>query len=121
MKSVQIQLLARHATLGALAEPHRLQIVDYLRQGPHPVGDIVTFLHLRQPQVSKHLKVLSEAGLVEVRADGQRRIYNLRTQPLYDLDLWLASYRVFWEASLDRLDAYLQETQNQERVNTKKP
>jgi DNA-binding transcriptional ArsR family regulator len=65
-------------TLRALAEPNRFQIVELLREGPQPVGDLVHRLKLRQPQVSKHLRVLSEAGLVEVRVDAQRRIYELR-------------------------------------------
>ncbi len=118
VKQTQVQVMQE--TLGALAEPHRMQIVEFLRQGPKPVGDIVETLHLRQPQVSKHLKVLLDAGLVEVTPDAQRRIYALKTQPLYNLDLWLASYRVFWESSLDRLDDYLQQTQTDEKQKTGK-
>ena len=69
-------------TFRALAEPNRLQIIELLLNGPRPVGDMVEQLGLRQPQVSKHLRVLSEAGLVDVRVDAQRRIYALRPAPL---------------------------------------
>ena len=94
-------------TLTALAEPHRLEIVELLRDGPRPVGEIVDRLGLRQPQVSKHLRVLSNAGLVEVHAAAQRRIYKLRPQPLHDLDMWLESYRRLWDDRFDRLDNLL--------------
>ena len=80
-------------TFRALAEPNRLQIVELLLAGPRPVGDMVDELGLRQPQVSKHLRVLSEAGLVDVRVDAQRRIYALRPAPLQELEAWLDRYR----------------------------
>ncbi|MGH2523849.1 MAG: ArsR/SmtB family transcription factor, partial [Anaerolineales bacterium] len=80
-------------TLSALAEPNRLRIVELLREGPRPVGEIAARLQLRQPQVSKHLRVLSEAGLVEVHPAAQQRIYRLRTEPFQALDAWLESYR----------------------------
>lgn len=96
-------------TLKALAEPHRFQIVELLLDGPRPVGDMVHRLHLRQPQVSKHLRVLSDAGLVEVRVDAQRRIYALRPAPLQELEVWIEKYRRVWEASYQRLDALLDE------------
>jgi DNA-binding transcriptional ArsR family regulator len=96
-------------TLKALAEPNRLQIVELLRDGPRPVGDVVERLHLRQPQVSKHLRVLSEAGLVDARVDAQRRIYALRPAPLQQLDVWLEKYRQLWEQNFLRLDALLDE------------
>ena len=102
------------ATLSALAEPSRLHIVELLRDGPRPVGDIVDRLHLRQPQVSKHLRVLTEAGLVEVRPDAQRRIYSLRPEPLQELDAWLESYRKIWNERLDRIGAILREPQKKE-------
>ena len=94
-------------TLKALAEPNRLHIVELLRDGPRPVGDMVQRLHLRQPQVSKHLRVLSDAGLVDARVDAQRRIYTLRTAPLQQLDVWLERYRQLWEQNFQRLDALL--------------
>jgi DNA-binding transcriptional ArsR family regulator len=94
-------------TLKALAEPNRLHIVELLRDGPRPVGDMVQRLHLRQPQVSKHLRVLSDAGLVDARVDAQRRIYTLRTVPLQQLDVWLERYRQLWEQNFQRFDALL--------------
>ena len=97
------------ATLRALAEPNRFQIVELLLDGPRHVGDIVSRLHLRQPQVSKHLRVLSEAGLVDVRVDAQRRIYALRPAPLHELEVWVERYRRLWEGSYQRLDAVLEE------------
>ena len=96
-------------TLRALAEPNRFQIVELLREGPQPVGDLVHRLKLRQPQVSKHLRVLSEAGLVEVRVDAQRRIYELRPEPLRELEAWIERYRRIWEQNYERLDTLLEE------------
>ena len=102
------------ATLRALAEPNRLHIVELLRDGPRPVGDMVQRLHLRQPQVSKHLRVLSAAGLVDVRVDAQRRIYALRPAPLQELEVWLEKYRRLWEGNFQRLDALLDELKTEE-------
>ena len=96
-------------TLRALAEPNRFQIVELLRDGPRPVGDLVTRLKLRQPQVSKHLRVLSEAGLVDVRADAQRRIYEIRPAPLQELEAWIEQYRRTWKSNYRRLDVLLKE------------
>lgn len=93
--------------LQVLAEPHRQAILDLLRDGELPVGDLVARLGLRQPAVSKHLRVLRDSGLVTVRADAQRRLYRIRPEPLAELDAWLAPYRKFWDASLDRLAAHL--------------
>jgi len=98
-------------TLTALAEPHRFEIVELLRDGPRPVGEIVDRLGLHQPQVSKHLRVLSDAGLVEVHPAAQQRIYKLRPQPLHELDRWLESYRQLWDERFDRLDDLLTESQ----------
>jgi DNA-binding transcriptional ArsR family regulator len=102
-------------TLRALAEPNRLQIVELLLDGPRPVGDMVDQLGLRQPQVSKHLRVLSEAGLVEARVDAQRRIYALRPAPLQELEVWLERYRRLWEENFQRLDALLDEMKTEEK------
>ena len=102
-------------TLRALAEPNRLHIVELLLNGPRPVGDLVHRLRLRQPQVSKHLRVLSEAGLVHVRVDAQRRIYALRPAPLQELEVWLERYRRLWESNFQRLDALLDELKTSER------
>ena len=95
--------------LEVLAEPHRRRILDALRQGELPVGALVEQLGSSQPLVSKHLRVLREAGLVEVRVDGQRRLYRLRPEPLVELDAWLEPYRQMWRTSLDRLEAHLRE------------
>lgn len=106
-----------NGTLTALAEPNRLQIVELLLTGPRPVGDIVDKLGLNQPQVSKHLRVLSDAGLVEVRPLAQQRIYSLRPEPFKELDDWLRTYRRLWERRYDRFDEVLQELQEKEKEN----
>jgi DNA-binding transcriptional ArsR family regulator len=97
------------STLSALAEPNRLQIVELLRRKPRAVGEIVAQLGLRQPQVSKHLRVLSDAGLVEVRAVAQHRIYSLRAEPFRELDAWLERYRRIVEERFDRLENIIRE------------
>lgn len=102
-------------TLQALAEPNRFQIVELLRNGPRSVGEMVDRLEMNQPQVSKHLRVLSEAGLVDVKVDAQRRIYALRPGPLRDMDAWLERYRQIWEHSFSRLDNLLEEMKNKEK------
>src|ERR1700726_4705663 len=107
-------------TLQALAEPNRFQIVELLRGGPRPVGDMVARLGLRQPQVSKHLRVLSEAGLVDVRVDAQRRIYGLRAAPLRELEAWVERYRRIWESNFQRLDALLGEMKASEKKHGRK-
>ena len=96
-------------SFAALAEPKRREILDFLREGERPVGDLVARLRLTQPAVSKHLRVLREAGLVEVRADAQRRLYRLRLEPLAEIDEWLAPYRQMWTRSLDKLEQHLEE------------
>jgi len=90
-----------------LAEPSRRRILDLLRMGEHPVGDLVVALGLTQPAVSKHLRVLRDAGLVEVRADAQRRLYRLAAGPLREVDEWLAPYRADWASHLDDLARHL--------------
>ena len=90
-----------------VAEPRRRRILDLLRDGERPVGDLVGALGLSQPAVSKHLRVLREAGLVDVRVDAQRRLYRLRAEPLRALDEWLAPYRRLWSERLDRLARHL--------------
>ncbi|MDQ0377342.1 ArsR/SmtB family transcription factor [Amycolatopsis thermophila] len=95
------------STFEVLAEPRRREILDLLRASERPVGDLVERLQLTQPAVSKHLKVLREAGLVEVRQDAQRRWYRLRPEPLAEIDAWLAPYRRMWDASLDALERHL--------------
>jgi len=92
-----------------LAEPTRREILDLLRDRERPVGELVDALGASQPLVSKHLKVLRDAGLVDVRPDAQRRLYRLRPEPLVELDAWLASYRHLWAHSLDRLHQHLED------------
>ncbi|SDH71034.1 ArsR/SmtB family transcription factor [Alteribacillus bidgolensis] len=104
-------------TFSALAEPNRLAIVDLLLDEPLPVGEIAEKLNLNQPQTSKHLRVLSEAGLVEVQPITNRRIYKLRPEPFQELDKWLDSYRRVWEARMDRLDDYLNVLQGKKPLN----
>jgi DNA-binding transcriptional ArsR family regulator len=90
-----------------LAEPHRRHILDLLREGERSVNELVLRLGLSQPGVSKHLRVLREAGLVRVRVDAQRRLYALRAQPLTELDEWLEPYRGLWSERLDALEQHL--------------
>ena len=108
------------ATLKALAEPSRFQIVELLRNGPRPVGELVNRLKLPQPQISKHLRVLSDAGLVDVRVDAQRRIYELRPAPLQELEVWIERYRSIWEENYQRLDVLLEEMKTKERKNRRR-
>lgn len=90
-----------------LAEPTRRRILDLLLQGERPVGELVAELGVAQPNVSKHLRALSGAGLVQVRPQGRRRIYALRAEPLRELDAWLAPYRRAWADRLDALERHL--------------
>ncbi len=97
-------------SFAALAEPSRRTILEVLRDGERPVGDLVDRLRLSQPAVSKHLRVLREAGLVEVRTDAQRRLYRIRPEPLAEIDAWLEPYRQLWSRSLDALGRHLEES-----------
>lgn len=101
-------------TFSALAEPIRLRIVELLLDGPLNVGEIADKLELRQPQTSKHLRVLLEAGLVEVEADANRRNYKLRLEPFQVLDAWLETYRGVFDERLDALELYLQKLRTKE-------
>jgi DNA-binding transcriptional ArsR family regulator len=94
-------------TFEVLAQPHRRQILDLLLAGEHPVGELARATSLTQPTVSKHLRVLRDAGLVEVRVEAQRRVYRLCPEPLRSIDEWLAPYRRLWAASLDALERRL--------------
>ncbi|HWJ32973.1 MAG TPA: metalloregulator ArsR/SmtB family transcription factor [Gaiellaceae bacterium] len=96
----------------ALAEPRRLQILDLLRDGERPVGELVDRVGLSQPAVSKHLRVLKDAGLVVSRTDAQRRLYRIRPEPFAELDDWLAAYRDLWTTHLDRLEDHLDRRRN---------
>jgi DNA-binding transcriptional ArsR family regulator len=97
------------AALQVLSEPRRLAILEILRDGEQPVGELVGRLGLSQPAVSKHLRVLRDSGLVQARVDAQRRVYRIRPEPLADLDEWLASYRQLWSTHLDLLEHHLDE------------
>ena len=90
-----------------IAEPRRRQILDLLRERERPVGELVVELGLSQPGVSKHLRVLRDAGLVDVTADAQRRLYRIRPEPLQEIDEWLQPYRVAWRDRLDALERHL--------------
>jgi len=94
-----------------LADPGRRQILDLLRDHDCAAGEIVAAMDISQPGVSKHLKLLREAGLVAVRGEGQRRIYSLRPRAFAELDRWLAPYRAFWSGKLDALGAHLDREQ----------
>lgn len=97
------------AALQVLAEPRRVAILDLLRDGERPVSELVDLLGLSQPAVSKHLRVLRDAGLVEARVDAQRRLYRVRPEPLAELDDWLAPYRKLWTTHLDKLEEHLRQ------------
>jgi DNA-binding transcriptional ArsR family regulator len=91
------------AALRALADPSRRTVVERLARGPVTAGELADLLPIARPGVSRHLRVLREAGLVEVRADAQRRVYSLRAEPLAEIDEWLGPYRALWEQRLDAL------------------
>jgi DNA-binding transcriptional ArsR family regulator len=99
--------MAAAVAFEVIAEPSRRRILDLLRDEERPVGDLVAALAMSQPAVSKHLRVLRDAGLVDVRAEAQRRLYRVRPQPLRDIDAWLAPYRALWESRLDDLERHL--------------
>ena len=101
-------------TFTALAEPNRFRIVELLRSGPRPVNDIGERLRLRQPQVSKHLRVLKDAGLVDVEPRAQQRLYALRPQRLRELHDWLERYRQLWDARFGELDAVIEDLKSRE-------
>ena len=95
------------AALAALGEPNRLRIVELLRSGPRAVGEIAEALGLRQPQASKHLRVLGEAGFVDVEPERQRRIYRLRAEQFGAIGGWVESFEQLWETRLDGLGVFL--------------
>ena len=102
-------------TFAALAEPNRFRIVELLRAGPRAVNDIGERLQLNQPQVSKHLRVLKQVGLVEVQARAQQRVYELRALPLRRLHEWLERYRQLWDARFEELDGLIEELKDKEK------
>jgi DNA-binding transcriptional ArsR family regulator len=107
-------------TLAALAEPNRFRIVELLRSGPRPVNDLVERLRLNQPQVSKHLRVLKQAGLVAVQPRGQQRLYELRPQQMRRLHEWIERYHQLWDARFEELDQLIDELTVKERTHGRK-
>jgi DNA-binding transcriptional ArsR family regulator len=110
--------MARAATtadaFNAVAEPRRRQILDVLSSGARPVNDLVSQLRLAQPLVSKHLRVLREVGLVDVREEGRQRIYRINASPLKPIHDWVKTYERSWSERFDRLDVVLEELKHQE-------
>jgi DNA-binding transcriptional ArsR family regulator len=102
----------------ALADPTRRRIMDVLREGEQPVGDVVERAGIHQSGVSRHLRILHESGFVSVRPDGQRRLYSLRPEPFAELEAWLAQYRRVWDARLDRFEAALAKKQKGGRTTS---
>jgi DNA-binding transcriptional ArsR family regulator len=100
--------MTQHEVFAALADPTRLALVEALRAGEQPVNDLVARVAVHQSGVSRHLRVLRGAGLVQVRPAGAQRLYSLRPEPFEALDGWLGDYRRLWEARLDRLGQALQ-------------
>jgi DNA-binding transcriptional ArsR family regulator len=97
-----------------LADPTRRRIVAALRDGERQVGEIVAEAGIHQSGVSRHLRILNEAGFVSVRPDGQRRLYSLKAEPFRELEAWLSDYRRLWEARLDRFGAALEKRQKKD-------
>jgi DNA-binding transcriptional ArsR family regulator len=108
-------------TFQTLSDPSRRRVVDALARGERQVNDIVDEVGIHQSGVSRHLRILHEAGFVTMRPDGQRRLYSLRPEPFRELEGWLAKYRVLWEARLDRFGAALEARQKQRRKRNKEP
>jgi DNA-binding transcriptional ArsR family regulator len=97
-----------------VAEPRRRQILDLLASGERPVNDLVEAMDLAQPQVSKHLRVLREVGLVAVRGDGRQRLYRVNGQPRKPIHDWVRSYERSWSEAFDRLDVVLEDLKSKE-------
>jgi len=99
-----------------LADPSRRRIVEAMRDGERQVNDIVVQAGIHQSGVSRHLRILHEAGFVSMRPDGQRRLYSLRREPFSELEKWLDQYRRLWDARLDRLEAALEKKQKSRKT-----
>ena len=102
-------------TFTALGEPNRYRIVELLRAGPRAVTDIGDRLKLNQPQVSKHLRVLRDAGILDVQPQAQQRLYQLRAEPLREMAAWLERYREVWQARFEELDAVIDDIKLKEK------
>ncbi|WP_422661193.1 ArsR/SmtB family transcription factor [Paenibacillus sp. EC2-1] len=105
---------AMQLTLITLAEPNRFNIVELLKKGPKSVGEIVKTLGISQPHVSRHLRILSEAGMVRSRKEAQLRIYSLEAEPFQKLDEWFDSFSILWEERLDQFEEYMLDYKNKE-------
>ena len=101
-------------TLLTLAEPNRFNIIELLKKGPHSVGEIVQALGISQPHVSRHLRILGEAGLVRSRSKAQQRIYSLEAEPFQELDEWFDSFSILWEERLDQFEEYMIDSEKKE-------
>ncbi|QZP09030.1 metalloregulator ArsR/SmtB family transcription factor [Caenibius sp. WL] len=104
-----------------LADPTRRRVLDALRRGEQPVNDLVAAVGIHQSGISRHLRILHEAGFVTVRPDGQRRLYSLQPEPFRAIEDWLARYRQVWEARLDRFGAALEARQRQSNEERDEP
>jgi len=102
-----------------LADPMRLRIVEMLGEGEHAVNDLVDKMEIHQSGVSRHLRILHEAGFVQMRPDGQKRLYSLCADPFRDIDTWVAKYRCLWEARLDKFSEALRRKQKVSRIERK--
>lgn len=107
------------SAFAVIAEPNRRAILSLLASAERSVGDIEQELRMSQPSVSKHLRVLREAGFVDSRVDAQRRVYRLRAEPLMEVDEWLAPFRKFWTAHVDALERHLERMEQSERKKGK--
>ncbi|WP_040638066.1 ArsR/SmtB family transcription factor [Microvirga lotononidis] len=109
----------QYQTFQMLADPTRFRIVEALAEGERAVGDIVRAVDIDQSGVSRHLRILGEAGFVAMRPDGARRLYSLRPEPFRELDAWVRTYRTLWEGRLDRFDAALARRRSQRKQEGK--
>lgn len=107
--------MMQQSVFQTLADPTRLRIVEALADGEQAVGDLVRAVDIDQSGVSRHLRILGEAGFVTMRPDGARRLYSLRPQPFQAIDDWVRNYRKLWEGRLDRFDAALARRQRREK------
>src|SRR5580693_1960258 len=108
------------STFSVIAEPSRRAILSLLASSEHSVGELEGRLRLPQPTISKHLRVLREAGFVESRIDAQRRLYRIRPEPLMEIDAWLAPFRRFWSVHIDALERHLDRVSPASRGKRKK-
>ncbi|MCL4353279.1 metalloregulator ArsR/SmtB family transcription factor [Patescibacteria group bacterium] len=109
-----------HSTLAVISEINRFNIVEYLLGGPKPVGEISQKLHMTQPKTSKHLRVLADAGVVDVQIKAQQRIYSLSPQKFEEIDEWISQFKKLWEQRLDRLDKMFKKAPGPKGTNENK-